>query len=133
MGSYPTHATLAFSQLAQLGSFWSHLFFLSRHLLHALTLRKLLLWPTLADPPPTSCLAPAPARGSPTSCWSLVAGEGPAVAEWRDPGESLSGEEARCRLAGGICGDGGVCPGIAWPRSRLRAWVDPAGEGGSGL
>lgn len=43
MGSYPTHATLAFSQLAQLGNFWSHLFLRRRQRLQALTLRKLLL------------------------------------------------------------------------------------------
>lgn len=50
IGSYPTHFTLAFSQLAQLGSLWSQRFFLNRHLLHALTLRKLLLWPAFAPP-----------------------------------------------------------------------------------
>lgn len=41
IGSYPTHATPAFAQLLQLGSFWSHRFLRSRHLLQALTLRKL--------------------------------------------------------------------------------------------
>lgn len=46
MGSYPTHATPAFAQLLQLGSFWSHRFFRRRHLLQALTLRKLDVFPT---------------------------------------------------------------------------------------
>lgn len=117
MGSYPTHATFAFSQLAQLGSFWSHLFFRRRHRLQALTLRKLLLWPTLPGPAPAppaaSCLAPE----EPTSCCSLVAGEGPAVAELTEGGESLSGEEARRRLAGCICGEGGACADMASARA----------------
>lgn len=74
IGSYPTQETPAFSQLAQLGSFWSHLFFRNLHRLQALTLRKLLLCPTLE---------PWPSKG--------VSGEGaPAVL-----GESLSGEDWR--------------------------------------
>lgn len=157
MGSYPTQATFAFSQLAQLGSFWSHLFLRSRQRLHALTFRKLLLWPALPDPPPppaAAAVAAAPPSCLPTlekgapSCWSLVAGEGPAVAEFRDGGESLSlsgsGEEARSRLAGSICGEGGEWLGMPLPgwgggkgareggfslgRSQSGTCVDPAGE-----
>lgn len=117
IGSYPTHATFAFSQLAQLGSFWSHLFFLRRHRLHALTFRKLLLWPTLPGPPPPPTTAPtAPASclalEGRTSCCSLVAGEGPAAAELTEGGESLSGEEARARLAVCMGGEGGEWVGI---------------------
>lgn len=120
MGSYPTHATFAFSQLAQLGSFWSHRFFLRRQRLHALTFRKLLLWPTLPVPAAAAAAAavPPPAPASclalegPTSCCSLVAGEGPVAAELTEEGESLSGEEARRRLAGCMCGEGGECAGI---------------------
>lgn len=147
MGSYPTHATFAFSQLAQLGSFWSHLFFLRRQRLHALTLRKLLLWPTLppaapaAPPPPpapvASCLAPDPER--PGSCCSLVAGEGPAVVELTEGGESLSGDAARRRLAGCMCGEGGECADIFFlscfvsaVAAAFLAWngARPAGRGG---
>lgn len=120
MGSYPTHATLAFSQLAQLGNFWSHLFLRRRQRLQALTLRKLLLWPTFAlAPAPPSCFVP-PARpalsGGPSPCCSLVAGDGPEVATLRDGGESLSerrsGEDCLNRLAGCICGEGREFSGI---------------------
>lgn len=124
MGSYPTHATLAFSQLAQLGNFWSHLFLRRRQRLQALTLRKLLLWPTFAlAPAPPSCLVP-PARpalsGGPSPCCSLVAGDGPEVATLRDGGESLSerrsGEDCLNRLAGCICGEGREFSGILFRR-----------------
>lgn len=126
MGSYPTHATLAFSQLAQLGSFWSHLFLRRRQRLQALTLRKLLLWPTFAlAPAPPSCLElPArPAlRGGPSPCCSLVAGDGPEVATLRDGGESLSdrrsGEDCLNRLAGCICGEGREFSGIFFGTRR---------------
>lgn len=142
IGSYPTQATFAFSQLAQLGSFWSHLFFRRRHLLQALTLRKLLLWPTLVDPappppPPTPPPPPPPppptpsclvlpamlALGGPstTSCCSLAVGDGLAVAELREEGESLSGEDCRSRLAGCICGEGGECAVI--PYGRAVNWT----------
>lgn len=43
------HLTLAFSQLAQDGSFWSHLFFRNRHLLQALTFLKDELWTAGVD------------------------------------------------------------------------------------
>ena len=126
MGSYPTHATLAFSQLAQLGNFWSHLFLRRRQRLQALTLRKLLLWPTLALAPATpSCFVP-PARpalsGGPSPCCSLVAGDGPEVATFRDGGESLSdrrsGEVCLNRLAGCICGEGRELSGILFRRDE---------------
>lgn len=126
IGSYPMQATFAFSQLRQLGSFWSHLFFLRRQRLQALTLRKLLLWPTLpvagpAGPPPpaaaaspaASCLAPGPERLI-KSCGSLVAGEGSALAELTEGGESLSGDAARRRLAGCMCGEGAECGDIVF-------------------
>lgn len=117
MGSYPTQATLAFSQLAQLGSFWSHLFLRRRQRLQALTLRKLLLWPTLALPPSCFVLPARPAlSGAPSPCCSLVAGDGPEVATLREGGESLSdrrsGEDCRNRLAGCICGEGREFSGI---------------------
>jgi hypothetical protein len=53
IGSYPTHLTPAFSQDAQLGSLWSHLFFLSLQRLHALTFLKLELWPAFPPAPPS--------------------------------------------------------------------------------
>lgn len=139
MGSYPTHATLAFSQLAQLGNFWSHLFLRRRQRLQALTLRKLLLWPTLALAPALpSCFPPptSPAlSGGPSPCCSLVAGDGPEVATLRDGGESLSdrrsGEDCLNRLAGCICGEGREFSGIFFRRDGLfpgrtvdGAWVD---------
>lgn len=43
--SYPTQDAPTFAQLEQLGSLWSHRFLRERHLLQALTLRKLELWP----------------------------------------------------------------------------------------
>lgn len=127
MGSYPTHATLAFSQLAQLGSFWSHLFLRRRQRLQALTFRKLLLWPTFAlAPERPSCLELPPPlarpalRGGPSPCCSLVAGEGPEVATLRDGGESFSdrrsGEDCLNRLAGCICGEGREFSGIFFRR-----------------
>lgn len=126
---------MAFSQLAQLGNFWSHLFFRRRQRLQALTLRKLLLWPTFALAPP-SCFVP-PARpalsGGPSPCCSLVAGDGPEVATLRDGGESfsdrLSGEDCLNRLAGCICGEGRELSGIFFRRDGR--FPGQAVEGGS--
>ena len=82
MGSYPTQATPAFSQLTQLGSRWSHRFFRKRQRLQALTLRKLLLWLALPLPPappePAAALALAPFAplaapfAAPPAKWSSV-------------------------------------------------------------
>lgn len=106
IGSYPTQATPAFSQLAQLGSFWSHRFFLSRQRLHADTLRKLLLCP----PPPAALPPPVPpAPPAASGRCSLVGEAAPADS---DVGESRSG------------------PGDDW-RARLDGWVSGDGDGGA--
>lgn len=106
IGSYPTQATPAFSQLAQLGSFWSHRFFLSRQRLHADTLRKLLLCP----PPPAALPPPVPpAPPAASGRCSLVGDAAPADS---DVGESRSG------------------PGDDW-RARLDGWVSGDGDGGA--
>jgi hypothetical protein len=87
IGSYPTHFTLAFSQLAQLGSLWSHRFFRSLQRLHALTFRKLELCPAL---PP----GPLSWRDSP-------GGEGPVDEAGSKPdGDLASGGERRARFEG---------------------------------
>lgn len=88
MGSYPTHATPALAQLLQLGSFWSQRFLRKRQRLHALTLRKLELFP------PAALAAWWPAwRSSGDSCsW---AGDGGSAELWR------------WRFAGCEFGDGG--------------------------
>lgn len=86
MGSYPTQATPALAQLAQLGSFWSQRFLRSLQRLQALTLRKLLLWPALAGP-----ASFGPSLGL---SWPLLRGEGG------------SRDDCRCRLAGWTLGDG---------------------------
>lgn len=107
MGSYPTQATLAFSQLAQLGSFWSHLFLRNRHRLHALTFRKLLDCPILELWPAPSC-----------NDGSVVGEVGPPLV---DNGESFSGDEARWRFEGCGSGDGGECGGmVSEPKSICK-------------
>jgi hypothetical protein len=102
MGSYPTQATPAFSQLAQLGSFWSQRFLRSRQRLHALTFRKPLLWPAL----------PPPAPAAPLSCRCSLVGD-VAPADGSEVGESLSGpgDDWRTRLEGWRSGEGGECSG----------------------
>lgn len=82
IGSYPTHATPALAQLLQLGSFWSQRFLRRRHLLHALTLRKLGLCPAAA-----------------LAAWSSV-GDNSSVAS------AGSAELWRWRFAGCLFGDG---------------------------
>jgi len=69
--------------------------------LHALTLRKLLLCPTL----------PAPWLAEPSARSSFVGGEA-APPEGKEVGESLSGEDWRIRLEGWRFGEGGACRDI---------------------
>lgn len=94
MGSYPTHATPAFAQLLQLGSFWSHRFLRRRHLLHALTLRKLGLFPAAA----------ALEAWTAPSVWSSPGDSGSFAG---DGGPASSAELWRWRFAGCEFGDGG--------------------------
>jgi hypothetical protein len=98
------------SQLAQLGSFWSQRFLRKRQRLHALTLRKLLLWPTLLDPArlaTSTAMSPPPGEVAP-----------PADSE---VGESLSDEDCRARLLGKAVGDGMECAGIVPELSDVRS------------
>lgn len=99
IGSYPTQATPAFSQLAQLGRFWSHRFFRSRQRLQALTFRKLLLCPTLPAPWPAEL-----------SARSFVGDVAPP--EGSEVGDSLSGEDWRALLEGWRVGEAGPCKDI---------------------
>lgn len=94
MGSYPTHATPAFAQLLQLGSFWSQRFLRRRHLLHALTLRKLELFPAAA----------ALEAWTAPSAWSSLGDSGSFAGDW---GPADSAEVWRWRFAGCEFGDGG--------------------------
>jgi hypothetical protein len=99
MGSYPTQATPALAQLAQLGSLWSQRFLRSRQRLQALTFRKLLLCPAFA----LGAASPGLSEG-------LV---------WSSRGDVSSKEDCRCRLAGWRLGDGGPCEGIVvWVKIR---------------
>lgn len=121
IGSYPTQATPAFSQLAQLGSFWSHRFFLSRQRLHADTLRKLLLCP----PPPAALPPPIPPAPPAASGRCSLAGD--AAPADSDVGESRSGpgDDWRARLDGCVSGDG---DGGAWTNAVMVTGVSVAGS-----
>lgn len=124
IGSYPTQGTFAFSQLAQLGSFWSHRFLRRRQRLQALTLRKLLPWPVAAA---TAALAPdpCPAEAPDASGASSSGGEAAAPRDG-DTGDPLLEEEWRARFDGWRCdgdGGGGVCVTIVaedFRESRTR-------------
>jgi hypothetical protein len=106
IGSYPTHATPAFSQDAQLGNCWSQRFLRSLQRLHALTLRKLLLWPPLAPPPWLST------RVNPSGAPSSVGEPAPAADRWEIGDCWSTAEDLRTLFVGCKTGDGGAWAGI---------------------
>ena len=119
IGSYPTHLTPAFSQDAQLGSFWSHLFFLNLQRLHALTFLKLELWPAFPPAPPSRIGSrggerPVADKGSWPNC---------------DTGDFPSGGDCRARFEGyppvDEAGDRGFMARygcVFLSRARFRPW-----------